>query len=323
LATNSYPAVGTEGLVETQWPYVAALGNGIVEDYHTGGIAAFPMSLNNTTNVATIGLGKARVDGYIGEVTAPQDLSVPAVGSTTTYTIAWQYDPALNVADGDASRSDLGPMRLICQAGALDTTGGKQYLVLYTITRASSQALTAATQVDYRRWVGPVFSMPDYFSTAPSVGWLDGVPRGSLLFQTNADGGAGTNNISHRGLNAAGTALTWISFFAETPIAFPHPAALVAYDTPAEMWKTGTTVNARGTLRRSSGSNVSTGSNVILGTFPVGWRPAKMQRFILCALGGDGYCRVTLGTDGVLTMSPDPASVPIVALDGLTFRAEQ
>jgi hypothetical protein len=126
VTTNSYPAVGNNGDVnDAQQIPVHAIGDGIVEDFGFGATSAFSISVNDGANTITLTPGKVRVAGYVGEGQT-ETLSVPTVGSTTVYSVAWCYDPALNVAEGGGGRSALGPVRLQVVAGALSTTGGKR-----------------------------------------------------------------------------------------------------------------------------------------------------------------------------------------------------
>lgn len=314
MATVSYPAVGNDGDVDdAQHIDVHAIGDGIVEDFGFGATEAFKISLNNSTDEATVTPGKARVGGYIGEGET-EIFSLPAVLSTTVYTIGWCYDPALNVADGGGGRSALGPMRLQVVTGALDTSGGKRWLPLYTVTRAPSQVLTAATRVDHRKWVGPTLSMPTFVT--PAVAY----PRGAQVYETST----GFTHLCDP--NDAATALIWRNTSAPAAIAFPFASGLVSVNSlnPAMMHKSpGGMVALRGTVARANGNNLGTGATVTLGTLPVGWRPALNGRFYVFA-SGPSYlgASVTVATTGVVAMpiGGSQSSVDWIHLDGIIFR---
>jgi hypothetical protein len=311
---TSYPAVGNNGDVnDAQQTPVHAIGDGIVEDFGFGATAAFQLSVNDGANTITLTAGKARVGGYIGDG-GTETLSVPTVGSTTVYSVAWCYDPALNVAEGGGGRSTLGPVRLQVVAGALDTTGGKRWLVLYTITRAAAQALSLAARVDHRRWVGAAVTMPNY--VVPTIT----LPRGSTILETS------TGHTYLRDVNSGGTALEWRNATGPTAAAFPFAGGLVSVNAtnPAMMHKyPGGMVALRGTVMRSSGANLGTGATVTLGTLPAGWRPALNGRWSVFA-SGPSYMStsVAVGTTGLVTMPPGGSQslVDYVHLEGINFR---
>lgn len=314
MTTNSYPAVGNNGDVnDAQQIPVHAIGDGIVEDFGFGASSAFSISVNDGANTITLTAGKARVAGYIGEGAA-ETLSVPTVGSTTVYSVAWCYDPTLNVADPGGGRSALGPVRLQVVAGALDTSGGKRWLVLYTITRAAAQALSLATRVDHRRWVGSAITMPNYVTPTTAL------PRGTQILETS------TGHTYLRDVNAAGSALEWRNATGPTAISFPLASGLVSVNAsnPAMMHKyPGAMVALRGTIKRSNGANLGTGVSVTLGTLPVGWRPALNGRWSVFAAGPSYMSTsVAVATDGVVSMPAGGAqsSVDYVHLEGINFR---
>lgn len=318
MTTNSYPAVGNNGDVnDAQQTPVHAIGDGIVEDFGVGATEAFRLTVNDGANTITLTPGKARVGGYIGEGQT-ETLSVPTVGSTTVYSVAWCYDPAWNVAEGGGGRSALGPVRLQVVAGALDTTGGKRWLVLYTITRAAAQALSLATRGDHRRWVGPVLTMPDWVGTAN-----DTVPRGSLLIQTDYEGTTDAVAISSRAPNTAETSLIWQSLNIPTAASLPLASGLVAVDSPPQYVREGAWINLRGTIRRSNSTGMS---GITLATLPAGSRPSDHVRQIVPAISGasQGFAVVYINTAGTVGLYGTEGGFPnpptYVQLDGIRFR---
>jgi hypothetical protein len=316
VTTNSYPAVGNNGDVnDAQQIPVHAIGDGIVEDFGFGATSAFSISVNDGANTITLTPGKVRVAGYVGEGQT-ETLSVPTVGSTTVYSVAWCYDPALNVAEGGGGRSALGPVRLQVVAGALSTTGGKRWVVLYTITRAAAQALSLATRVDHRRWVGSAITMPTYVTPTTDL------PRGTQILETS------TGETRLRDVNAGGSALEWRNITAPTAVAFPLAGGLVAYlsTTPVQMFKfAGCMVGLRGIVRRANNANLGTGAQVNLGTLPAGWRPSTDLGFNTLAFGNpNGTSRIGVDNGGLVSLSaatPGQSSVDRVWLDGIIFRA--
>jgi len=320
MATDSYPAVGIGGFTDAEFTKSYASQDGIFEDYHTGGVSALNLTRNNTTDECTIGVGMVRVNGYTLEVTSPHALPTPPISSgTVTYRIAAQYDPSLNIADGGGSASTLGACRLIVTSGALDTSNNKQYTILYEVTRAASQVLTAATVVDRRRWVGQVIEVPDYSNLVTGFGPF---PRGTIIVQTADAAAPGTMNMSIRTVD--GSVLVWKSMTGEAAVPFPAAGTLVAQDEPALMYKEWGTVHLQGTLKRSAaGSNLNNGSPVILGTLPVGWRPGAGCRFMVLA-SGPVAVGIVVTPSGTVSMY-DPVgttNVAYVQLNGISFRAE-
>lgn len=317
MATNSWPAVGDNGLTDSQWVSAAAIGDGIVEDFGYGNTEAFKISaVNNTTDEITLTPGMCRVAGYVGE-SETEVLDIPAVGSPTTYTIGWCYDPALNVADGGGERSALGPVRLFVEDGPLDLTGGKRYSILYTITRSASQVLTAAPRVDHRRWVGPTTVMP--VKPASDVTGVD-FPRGSIIHETST----GFDHLRDpNDATPTPTGLMWRNISAPAAIPLPLRTGLVALDTGSapEIYRIpGGGVGLRGAVKRSSGALLNNGNPVILADLPTGWRPpaGKFLRFPVAAAGGPQA--VSISSTGVVTMYDTPMNVIGCALDGITFR---
>ena len=310
MATTSFPAVGTGGLTDVQWGVMYGAKDGIIEDY-TG--TSCSLSRLNASNIARVSTGKVSVNGYVLDITSDEDLyCAPVVvpNPPVTYHIAAMYDPALNVADGDLSRSDAGPCRLIISTGALDMSGGKAYTILYSLTRTSSQVLSDSEKVDRRRWTGPVVEFDVYQSV---VSGTTAYPRGTVRYEQS------TSSTSIRTLNDAGTALEWRSLSGGPDIPFPAPGALVAYSAPATYYKANGRVYLTGTLKRSSGSNLSTGADVLLGTLPVGARPADSNRF-LCHANAGRAVGVRVFSDGTVVMSDPDEANSFIDLSSISFR---
>lgn len=319
MTTNSFPAVGTGGLTDSQWSTMYGSRDGIIEDYVGN---ALSLSRLNTTNICQVAPGKMAINGYTLDVTAAHDLyCAPVVTGqpAVTYYIVGMYDPALNVADGGGARSATGPCQLLITTGNPDTSGGKVYVLLYKLIRTANQLLAAAALTEYRRWIGPVVSQPDYPSDAPTG--FGPFPRGTMMIQTDTDGVLGSVTISVRTVNDAGSALLWQSLTRPPGVEFESHQALVALDAPAEVVLEGSWVNLRGTLRRSSGTNLATGATVVLGTLPVGLRPGRTRRFS-CLASPNNYAGVYVALDGEVGMYDPPGTptVDYISLDNIRFR---
>jgi hypothetical protein len=317
VTTDSYPVVGSAGLNEAQWQTMWQPDDGIVGDY-TG--LSCNLSRINTGNIARIATGKVRVGGYILDITADHDLTIPTTGAT--YHIWAGYDPVLNTGGG----ATAGPCSLGFSAGAPSTTGGKAYVLLWTITRTASQNLADTTYVDYRRWVGPSIqgpTLPAGEKATPRVltTGFGPFPVGTSYYETT------TGNL-YRFTYAAG-ALKWASITDTTEVDFPFNSPLQAVDASPMMRKVAGEVMLRGTLKRTSGANLSSGSEVLLGTFPTGWQPSSIRRFI-CYGNGIGTSQViapvkVLGTTagdaaGQVWMYDPPNTVVWVDLSAIQFR---
>lgn len=329
MTTTSYPAVGTNGLSENQWSVLFGDSDGIVEDYMTGGVAAF----NPTTSgdLLSIGLGKVRVNGYILSIDAPESFTIATSTSTSTWFVSAVYDPTLNVARADGSADPAGPVRLTCTLGAPTLTGGKVAITLFRITRGVGQTLAAALTAsllpaaggDLRSWVGPLVFVAAYVQDYTGFGpW----PRGSRLIQYNR-GGLGVVEESFR--VPSGTSLVWSSKDFAPALAFPLPSDLVsrgsAPSTPQYLQLPGNMIKLRGNIKRSSG-NLSTGSDVVLGTMPAGLRPLFTERFIVKAGPDDHFAEIRVNSDGTsdgkVIMSDPGFTCTWVELSGVYYRAE-
>jgi hypothetical protein len=302
-------------MTETDWLNMFAQPDGIIND--TTATGALALSRIDAGNIARIGVGSLRLNGYTLEVTAAEDLTVSTAAGT--YLIAVKYDPALNVPDGAGAASDLGPCRLVIGT-SFSTAAGEAYAVLYQITRAASQALTAATVVDNRRWTGPMNVMPALPSATISPAQL--FARGSVMVETDADATAGRIKMSMRLPNAAGSALAWRPLTEMAEQAFPAAGTLVAFDAPARMELENGRVFLHGTLKRSSGA-LATGNEVTLGTLPAGWRPPYYTRFMCWGYSTTSnpvIAPVKVIPGGAVIMYDSPTNVDWIDLSVINFK---
>ena len=324
--TTSYPAVGVNGLTDSQWATMYGDQDGIVEDYHAGGVDSF--RLTRSGDVATIAAGKVKINGYVLESSDPVPFTVPPVSSPVDYYLVASYDPALNVADGAGQADPAGPCRLEMLT-TFPADPVKSYTTLWKITRTLGQTLAASTAVDVRQWRGPSLwlrQLPPGFPAG--TGGFGPFPRGTNVWATPLDGNGQQLEHYVRVTNTAGDALIWRSLISESAVAFPSPSSLVARfaSNPAQYYRyAGTMIKCRGTLKRSSG-NLSTGSDVTLGTLPAGARPLFTERFV-CEIGGTGnYAEVRVNSDGTqdgkVIMTDPPAPTTWIDLSPINFRAE-
>lgn len=315
MTTTSYPAVGQNGLTETQWAVIFGDQDGIVQDYCPGGVTSCTMT--RTGDIATIGVGKVKVNNYVLDITAAHDLSLPSVSVTTTYYIAVMYDPTLNVADGAGNADPNGPCRLVVTSGPPVTTGGKSYCTLYTVTRAPSQALTASTVLDCRIWQGPTLMLPALPTTAPTG--FGPFSRGTTLLVAPAGGGG---LFKQYVMDLVGSALAWRPLTVITAIAFPASSGLVANSGAPQFFPyAGCMIKCRGTLKRSSGTLSQSTTDITLGQFAAGFRPAFTERFPCKTGAGKNWIEVRVQPDGAVVMTGE-TGVDWIDLSPINFRAE-
>lgn len=316
MSTTSFPAVGVGGLSGSQWSVMYGTEDGIVEDYHAGGVEACILTRSGDT--ATISAGKVKVNGYVLSIDSPTDLSLPTVTTTTTYYINAVYDDNLNVEVAGTDNADpLGPCRLEVSAGPPAPSTSRTYYTLYTVTRAAGQALTAATVDDQRQWVAAVRTA----RTRPPLG---SIPRGTHLIVVNR----AISKFEHwvMEVNTGGTGLGWVDLLNQGPFAFSMPSSLVSRDaspSAVQYFRFATCmVGMRGSVKRSSGSNLSTGSDVTLGTMPVGYRPGFTERFICKTSSAGGQVEVRVENTGAVVLTDNNDSFTWVNLSPVMYRAE-
>ncbi len=317
MTTNSYPAVGKNGFTEVDWSAFFNAHDGVVESYTNEGFTLALTRPNDTT--IRIGLGSARLNGFQLDVTDPQDLNCPTVTTATTYYVGVQYDPALNVADGDGNANAIGPCRLIITT-TVDATGGKSFLLLYSFTRAANQALSTVVITPHLKYQGgPSVDWPQSLGDPP-VGQF-AQPRGTLRYAND------TKQILVRTVDDSGT-LSWNNAFNFGPFPLPLASSLVAQagtgTTPQYVRYSGNRISFEGRVARSNGNRLSTGSTVVLGTMPAGQRPQFVQSFICRCSGVGNQVEVRINADGTTNgqiLMTDPADpCDWVDLSGIDYR---
>lgn len=165
MAEESFPVL-EQPMSDTQWKSVArGFGTGVLDE---GGNPYNLVSLNNATNQGTIavdtktGFNHAVVSGFYHKMDSAMVIDLPAVTSATTYYIVLMYDPT------DKAK----PVKLVRTTG-LPRTGGKEYLVLWEITRQRDQLLTDSARVKKRPIISPTIMVdtPSALPAADSVLW--------------------------------------------------------------------------------------------------------------------------------------------------------
>ena len=156
MAEESFP-MRDEPMTDEQWKQVTlGIGNGVLNE---GGDPYRLTNINNATNQVTVnvstttGLAQAIVAGFYHRLDAPVVLDVPAVTSTTTYWIVLEYSPL-------RLESSEPPVQLKVVT-ALDTTSGRQYLVLHKIYRRPNELLTNASRRSVKPRVAPTLQVRD------------------------------------------------------------------------------------------------------------------------------------------------------------------
>ena len=156
MAEQSFP-MRDEPMTDEQWKQVTlGIGSGVLNE---GGDPYRLTNINNATNQVTVnvstttGLAQAIVAGFYHRIDAPVVLDVPAVTAATTYWIVLEYSPL-------RLESSEPPVQLKVVT-ALDTTSGRQYLVLHKISRKANQLLTDADRRSVKPRIAPLLQVRD------------------------------------------------------------------------------------------------------------------------------------------------------------------
>lgn len=114
--------------------------------------------------VSTItGVAEAAMHGAFHRLREDIELSFPAVSTPTTQYVVLEYDPIRSEGGGDPIEAKV--------VTSLDTSQGKDYLVLWEVDRRPSQLLSAAPRKKVRPFAGSVVSV-NYFDELPDPGTL-------------------------------------------------------------------------------------------------------------------------------------------------------
>lgn len=154
MAEYSYPGL-EQPLPMSQWRSVTlGIGSGVFDE----GGGPYAISLDNATNSATIrvdnknGYAHSIVSGFYHKLDAPMTVSLPAVTSPTTYTIALCYEP-LNTSK---------PVSLKVVTGALDKSAGREWMLLHKVTRQPDQLLSDAQVQTVKPSIAPLINVRNF-----------------------------------------------------------------------------------------------------------------------------------------------------------------
>jgi hypothetical protein len=191
----------------------------------TPGGTDYAITLPASGNDVTIGIGSARVAGFLHQVTSDELFTIPAaVGAVRTDIIVARYDP--DWPDGGAKPCRL--WRVAGSAGGAPPTldlgpPGAQELPLWQITRSPSVPLNGSTLRDLRRWrTRATASHSMATPTAPHVGeqWQQ-TDTGKVLVWTGSKWRLVRTVGAHR--QAGRFNMTFVNSVASGQINFPDP----------------------------------------------------------------------------------------------------
>lgn len=321
MTTIAWPRAGKAGLTSANYQDQFASQTGIINDFTGDAFGAPTVSdVSNTVTLGAVG-DLVSVAGFAAQCTVQPVMSAPAVGSPTTYWVYAEYDPALQAVDGSGvNLNPAGPVSV--KIGTAAPSGaGKAWCLLYQFPRVASQLLSAAwaLRTDFRRWIGPSLQGKTLVGATTGYGPF---PRGATFYETS------TGDEYVYAPNP--TSLAWINRTRPAELTFPlnSPLQGVSGELAAVYTLSDSWVDAWGTVMRTSGGTLSTGSDVLIGTFPDGARPRNRHRFMLPGLTPSGmravqvYVQATGQTymeDGSI---PSGLTVSRLNLDGIRFRAE-
>ena len=265
MAEESFP-MRDEPMTDEQWKQVTlGIGNGVLNE---GGDPYRLTNINNATNQVTVnvstttGLAQAIVAGFYHRLDAPVVLDVPAVTSTTTYWIVLEYSPL-------RLESSEPPVQLKVVT-ALDTTSGRQYLVLHKIYRRPNELLTNASRRSVKPRVAPTLQVRDE-SELPEP---ETVIRGTVAV---VHGDFPDIKIAKQDL---GQPLAWVSVLSGTWQNVGDRANATNFaPAPKQFRRVGTTRYLRGQFYRSNGAYTTSSAGYLVATLADADLPKRGMRF--------------------------------------------
>lgn len=251
---------------DEQWKQVTlGIGSGVLNE---GGDPYRLTNISNATNQVTVevstttGLAQAIVAGFYHRINAPVVLDVPAVTATTTYWIVLEYSPArLEAAE---------PPVQLKVVTALDTTSGRQYLVLHKVYRRANQLLTDADHRSVRPRIAPLLQVRDE-SELPEP---DTVLRGTVAV---VHGAFPDLKIAKA---ESGRPLAWTSILSGgwQPVGDRANTTNFA-GAPKEFRRLGTSRSMRGQFYRPSGAYTTSSQGYIVAALADADLPKRGMRF--------------------------------------------
>ena len=265
MAEESFP-MRDEPMTDEQWKQVTlGIGNGVLNE---GGDPYRLTNINNATNQVTVnvstqtGLAQAIVAGFYHRIDAPVVLDVPAVTTTTNYWIVLEYSP-LRLEQSEP------PVQLKVVT-ALDTTSGRQYLVLHKIYRKANQLLTDADRRSVKPRIAPTLQVRDE-SELPEP---ETVIRGTVAV---VHGPFPDIKIAKA---EPGQPLAWVSILSGTWETVGDRTNTVNTTTaPKQLKRVGTERRMRGQFYRPDGAYVVTSNGYLVCTFQDADLPKQGMRF--------------------------------------------
>ncbi|MFE7605784.1 hypothetical protein ACFU1Q_11540 [Brachybacterium paraconglomeratum] len=233
-------------MTDEQWKLVTlGIGSGVLNE---GGDPYHLTNINNATNQVTVnvstdtGLAQAIVAGFYHRLDAPVVLNVPAVTSATTYWIVLEYSP-LRLEQGEP------PVQLkVIAGGSLDTSQGRQYLVLHKFWRRANELLTDANYRAVKPRIAPLLQVRDD-TELPEP---DTVIRGTVAV---VHGDFPDIKIAKQD---AGQPVAWVSLLSGKWQTLSDLANTTNFSgSPKQLRRVGTTRYLRGQFYRSNGSHTA------------------------------------------------------------------
>ena len=265
MAEESFP-MRDEPMTDEQWKQVTlGIGNGVLNE---GGDPYRLTNINNATNQVTVnvstqtGLAQAIVAGFYHRIDAPVVVDVPAVTSTTSYWIVLEYSPL-------RLESSEPPVQLKVVT-ALDTTSGRQYLVLHKIYRRPNELLTDASRRSVKPRVAPVLQVRDD-SELPEP---ETVIRGTVAV---VHGDYPDIKIAKQD---AGQSVAWVSVLSGKWQDVGDRANTTNFPgSPKQFRRVGTTRYLRGQFYRSNGAYTTSSAGYLVATLADADLPKRGMRF--------------------------------------------
>jgi hypothetical protein len=251
---------------DEQWKQVTlGIGSGVLNE---GGDPYRLTNVNNATNQVTVnvstetGLAQAIVAGFYHRIDAPVVLNIPAVTATTDYWIVLEYSP-LRLEQSEP------PVQLKVVT-ALDTTSGRQYLVLHKIFRRANQLLTDATRRSVKPRIAPLLQVREQ-SELPEP---ETVIRGTVAV---IHGPFPDIKIAKA---EPGQPLAWVSVMSGGWSTLADHANTVSFSgSPKQMKRSGQTRSLRGQFYRPTGAYTTSSAGYIVANLEPDDIPKRGMRF--------------------------------------------
>lgn len=254
------------------------------------------------------------VEGYAHRLTEDKLLEVPAVGTTTKYTVALQYDP-IRAVEGH------NPVILDMFAGDLDESQGKKYVLIYESERKQSTVLSSMTWTPVRSRLAPSI-------TVQRESHLPNPKHSGLIWGTRCYCSATHEEwmLIH---DDDSPYMKWEKIHQEWTD-WTNPGDTATYEWPGSGHRrgyrhNGETTQLRGRIQKKDGTDFINGGGgngrgyQMYVISSVDARPAVEQRFITASAGWQGQklCVITVSPDGTVYGQPILGDAKWMGLDGI------